>query len=97
MVTGKDMARESDGSYNVLQRALHENFVSQCGFRTLGLVMLMSEYREKVPDPTRHEIRLTSSGNTCRCGGHHESNSANPDAAKVLGERRQTAIYGRKN
>ncbi len=82
---------EPDGSFSALQQAFHENFALQCGFCTPGFLMSLSEYLEKVPDPTREEIKVALSGNLCRCTGYHEIINASLDAAKALRDKKGKA------
>jgi 2-furoyl-CoA dehydrogenase 2Fe-2S iron sulfur subunit len=78
---------DSDGGFDALQQAFHENFALQCGFCTPGILMSLGEFLEKNPDPTREEIKIALSGNICRCTGYHEIITASLDAAKALRDR----------
>lgn len=75
-----------DNSFSELQQAFHNNFALQCGFCTPGILMSLSEYLEKNPDPTEEELKVAISGNICRCTGYHEIVQAGLDAAKALRE-----------
>ncbi|MEN9728782.1 MAG: hypothetical protein RL434_3148 [Pseudomonadota bacterium] len=53
-----------------LQQAFKAHHGLQCGFCTPGILMNMSEFLEKNPDPTDEEIRRGLVGNLCRCTGY---------------------------
>ena len=77
---------EADGSFSALQQAFHENFALQCGYCTPGVLMSLSEYLKRNPDPTEDEVKVALSGNICRCTGYHEIVQAAMDAAKAMRE-----------
>jgi len=53
---------------------LQETFMDlgaiQCGFCTPGMIMSSKALLDKVPNPTREEIREAIAGNICRCTGY---------------------------
>jgi carbon-monoxide dehydrogenase small subunit len=53
-----------------LQRAFHENFASQCGFCTPGMIMTAKALLDRTASPSRDEIVQAISGNLCRCTGY---------------------------
>jgi len=53
-----------------LQRAFLEFGGVQCGFCTPGMLVSATALLRDNPDPTDEEIRLTLSGNLCRCTGY---------------------------
>ncbi|MEM7466867.1 MAG: (2Fe-2S)-binding protein [Pseudomonadota bacterium] len=53
-----------------LQRAFNEEHGLQCGFCTPGILMNMTEFLDKHPNPTEEEIRHGLVGNLCRCTGY---------------------------
>ena len=75
---------EADGSFSALQEAFHENFALQCGYCTPGILMSLSEYLARNPDPTKDEVKIALSGNICRCTGYHEIVQAALDAARAM-------------
>ncbi len=75
---------DTDGKFNVLQQAFHENFALQCGYCTPGFLMTLSEYLLSNPDPSIDQIKIALSGNICRCTGYHEIVNAALDAAKAM-------------
>ncbi|KSU82031.1 2-furoyl-CoA dehydrogenase 2Fe-2S iron sulfur subunit [Fictibacillus enclensis] len=54
--------------------ALQKNFVEchglQCGFCTAGILMSITDFLEKNPQPSTKEIKETLSGHLCRCTGY---------------------------
>ncbi len=77
---------EADGSFSALQEAFHQNFALQCGYCTPGVLMSLSEFLGRNPDPTEDEVKVALSGNICRCTGYHEIVQAAMDAAKAIRE-----------
>ena len=53
-----------------LQAAFKAHHGLQCGFCTPGILMNMSEFLVKHPNPTEDEIRTGLVGNLCRCTGY---------------------------
>lgn len=67
-----------------LQRAFNEHHGLQCGFCTAGILMNMTEFLEKNPQPTDDEIRHGLIGNLCRCTGYvHIVNAVRAAAATM--------------
>ncbi|MDN4073106.1 (2Fe-2S)-binding protein [Fictibacillus terranigra] len=54
--------------------ALQKNFIEchglQCGFCTAGILMSITDFLEKNPQPSVKEIKETLSGHLCRCTGY---------------------------
>lgn len=67
-----------------LQAAFKENHALQCGFCTPGILMNMTEFLEKNPNPTDEEIRHGLVGNLCRCTGYAHIVKAVREAAKSV-------------
>jgi carbon-monoxide dehydrogenase small subunit len=59
-----------DGGLTPLQRAFKEHHGLQCGYCTPGILMNMTEFLERNPDPTDAAIRHALVGNLCRCTGY---------------------------
>lgn len=53
-----------------LQKAFKAHHGLQCGFCTPGILMNMTEFLQKNPQPTDDEIRRGLVGNLCRCTGY---------------------------
>jgi aerobic-type carbon monoxide dehydrogenase small subunit (CoxS/CutS family) len=66
-----------------LQQAFNTHHGLQCGFCTPGILMNMSEFLRKHPDPTDEEIRHGLIGNLCRCTGYVHIVDAVRAAAKA--------------
>ena len=58
------------GEVHPLQRAFHENYGSQCGFCTPGMILAGKALLDRNPNPTREEVKQGLSGNLCRCTGY---------------------------
>lgn len=65
-----------------LQAAFKANHALQCGFCTPGILMNMTEFLEKHPNPTDEEIRHGLVGNLCRCTGYAHIVKAVREAAQ---------------
>ena len=66
-----------------LQKAFNDHHALQCGFCTPGILMNMTEFLEKHPDPTDDEIRVGLVGNLCRCTGYAHIVKAVREAARA--------------
>lgn len=53
-----------------LQMSFVEHGAIQCGFCTPGMVVSAKALLDKLPQPSRKEIREAISGNLCRCTGY---------------------------
>ena len=53
-----------------LQRALLEHGGVQCGFCTPGMLISATALLRSNPDPSDDDVRITLSGNLCRCTGY---------------------------
>ncbi|MBI5474382.1 MAG: (2Fe-2S)-binding protein [Ignavibacteriae bacterium] len=53
-----------------LQEAFLDHDAVHCGFCTPGMLMSAKELLDEKPHPTEEEIRLSISGNLCRCTGY---------------------------
>lgn len=71
-----------DDELTPLQAAFKEHHALQCGFCTPGILMNMTEFLEKNPNPTDEEIRHGLVGNLCRCTGYAHIVKAVREAAK---------------
>jgi aerobic-type carbon monoxide dehydrogenase small subunit (CoxS/CutS family) len=68
VTTVEGLARK--GELSPLQKSFNEHHALQCGYCTPGILMNMSEFIEKHPNPTDDEIRRALIGNLCRCTGY---------------------------
>lgn len=69
-----------------LQQAFKAHHGLQCGFCTPGILMNMTEFLARNPDPTDDEIRHGLVGNLCRCTGYVHIVDAVRSAAATLRE-----------
>ena len=76
----------ADGELTPLQKAFKEHHGLQCGYCTPGILMNMTEFLQKNPNPTDAEIRHGLVGNLCRCTGYVHIVKAVREAAKVTGQ-----------
>jgi aerobic carbon-monoxide dehydrogenase small subunit len=58
------------GKLTTLQEGFQQRHGVQCGFCTPGMVVALSELRQKTPNPTEVEIRSALEGVMCRCTGY---------------------------
>lgn len=58
------------GQLTPLQQAFNDEHGLQCGFCTPGILMNMTEFLAKNPNPSDEEIRQGLVGNLCRCTGY---------------------------
>jgi 2-furoyl-CoA dehydrogenase 2Fe-2S iron sulfur subunit len=59
-----------DQTLGELQESFRAHHALQCGFCTAGILMSVSAYLERVPDPSETELREMLSGHLCRCTGY---------------------------
>ena len=55
---------------SVVQAAFHEQYGSQCGFCTPGMLIATHALLERNPNPSRTDIEQALSGHVCRCTGY---------------------------
>ena len=58
------------GALHPLQIKFYENYASQCGFCTPGMIMASKALLDANSDPSELEIKEALSGNLCRCTGY---------------------------
>lgn len=68
IVTIEGLAQE--GKLHPLQEAFIECGAVQCGFCTPGMLLSAKALLDQNPSPTREEVKVTISGNLCRCTGY---------------------------
>lgn len=59
-----------DGTLHPLQQAFIEHNGVQCGYCTSGMILSAKALLDQNPDPSETAIRLSISGNLCRCTGY---------------------------
>ncbi|MFH2003945.1 MAG: xanthine dehydrogenase small subunit [Bacteroidota bacterium] len=62
--------KKPDGELHPVQRAMVEEYGSQCGFCTPGIIMSMFALYKTHNQPTRPQIDDVLTGNLCRCTGY---------------------------
>ncbi len=67
-----------------LQQAFTNNHALQCGFCTPGILMNMSDFLSRNPDPDDEAIRNGLIGNLCRCTGYVHIVRAVREAARAM-------------
>jgi putative selenate reductase molybdopterin-binding subunit len=60
----------TNGTLDPIQTAFAENFASQCGYCTPGMIMTAKALLADNPRPTEDEVRQAIRGNLCRCTGY---------------------------
>ncbi|MGB3540548.1 MAG: (2Fe-2S)-binding protein [Mesorhizobium sp.] len=58
------------GVMHPLQRAFLDEFATQCGFCTPGMIMAAKVLLDRNPNPTREDVVEAIAGNVCRCTGY---------------------------
>jgi carbon-monoxide dehydrogenase small subunit len=73
-----------------LQKAFIEHGAVQCGFCTPGILMAAKALIDRIPKPSRQEIKEALAGNFCRCSGYQQIIEAieavvegNPHVSKI--------------
>lgn len=80
-VTTVESLAGPDGTLNALQQAFQNNHALQCGFCTPGILMSLTDFLERRPDPSEAEVVDVLSGHLCRCTGYAGIVSAVLEAA----------------
>jgi CO/xanthine dehydrogenase Mo-binding subunit/aerobic-type carbon monoxide dehydrogenase small subunit (CoxS/CutS family) len=60
----------TNGTLDPVQQAFADNFASQCGYCTPGMIMTAKALLADNPRPTEEEVRQAIRGNLCRCTGY---------------------------
>ena len=53
-----------------LQAAFIDEQVPQCGYCISGMMIAATALLERIPNPTRYEIKTAMNGHLCHCGAH---------------------------
>jgi carbon-monoxide dehydrogenase small subunit len=69
-----------------IQQAFLDNFATQCGYCTPGMILVTKALLEQHPTPSHEQILEALSGNVCRCTGYEPIIRAVQDAAQRLNE-----------
>ncbi|MFC1951450.1 (2Fe-2S)-binding protein [Chloroflexota bacterium] len=68
IITVEGLAQED--KLHPLQEAFIECGAVQCGFCTPGMLLSAKALLDQNPSPTQEEVKVTISGNLCRCTGY---------------------------
>ncbi len=74
----------TDDTLHPLQEAFQRNHALQCGFCTPGMLTTLMELLADNPSPSEEEVKVTISGNLCRCTGYAGIVKAALEAAAVM-------------
>jgi len=61
---------EVDGVLSALQQSMEEHDAVQCGMCFPGMMMSLTAFLERAPNPSRADVKAALSGNICRCTGY---------------------------
>jgi len=74
-----------------LQAAFADLGGAQCGYCTPGILLTAKALLERVPNPSRAQIREALSGNLCRCTGYQQIFESVEEAVIRIGENSRQA------
>ncbi|MGA0560945.1 (2Fe-2S)-binding protein [Ancylobacter sp. VNQ12] len=58
------------GRLNEVQAKLEQHDAVQCGMCFPGMVLTLTHFLERMPRPSREDVRAALTGNICRCTGY---------------------------
>lgn len=67
-----------------IQEAFFDEYATQCGYCTPGMIMVTKALLDRNPDPSEAEIKDAISGNLCRCTGYKPIIEAVKQAAAAM-------------
>jgi carbon-monoxide dehydrogenase small subunit len=74
----------ADPRMQVIKEAFHEEHGLQCGFCTPGMLINVWDILRRNPECSEAEVRVSLSGNLCRCTGYQGIVRSVMRAAKQL-------------
>jgi nicotinate dehydrogenase subunit A len=80
------------GQPGPMQRAFIEEQAAQCGYCIPGMMMRAQALLERIPAPTRADIRRHMSPNLCRCGTHMRILRAVERASRLMQAERGVGV-----
>ena len=80
---------DQDGRMSVLQAAFAKHHALQCGYCTPGILMSLTAWLERNPDPDERAVRALIGGHLCRCTGYTPIVEAALEAARAMAKTRQ--------
>lgn len=69
-----------------IQEAFIEKGAVQCGFCTPGMILSAKVLLDKIPHPSRKQVRRAIAGNVCRCTGYKQIVDAIQFAGKLMAD-----------
>ena len=75
---------DENGPLGPLQAAFRRCHGLQCGFCTPGMLMTLTDFLSRTPNPTRDEVRIALTANACRCTGYKGIVDAAMEAAAEM-------------
>jgi carbon-monoxide dehydrogenase small subunit len=75
-----------EGKLHPLQDAFADLGGSQCGYCTPGILVTAKALLDRVPNPTREQIREALSGCLCRCTGYQQIFDSVEEAVARMGK-----------
>ncbi len=78
-----------DGRLHPLQETFADLGATQCGYCTPGILVTAKELLDRIPNPSREQVREALSGILCRCTGYQQIFEA--VEAAITGTRLPTA------
>ncbi len=81
-----------DGRLHPLQETFADLGAAQCGYCTPGILVTAKELLDRIPNPSREQVREALSGILCRCTGYQQIFEA--VEAAMTGTRLPTAGRG---
>ncbi len=82
-----------DGRLHPLQETFADLGAAQCGYCTPGILVTAKELLDRIPNPSREQVREALSGILCRCTGYQQIFEA--VEAAITGTRLPAAGRGR--
>ena len=70
VVTIEGAAAQTDAA--IVQQAFIDHGGVQCGFCTPGMILATLDLLQRIPQPSRAQVRHELSGNLCRCTGYQK-------------------------
>ena len=61
---------DDNGELNALQTAFKKYHALQCGYCTPGILMSVTDFLERTPNPSEEQVEDLISGHICRCTGY---------------------------
>ena len=73
-----------NGELDPIQQSFVDHGAIQCGFCTPGMILTAKSLLDKIPNPSKDDIKKGIAGNLCRCTGYKKIVEAIETAAENL-------------